>query len=229
MLTLIRHQCEYEAVKELSEEKHYPINKLCGYLHITRSAYYRWLKCPKSRHQLKNEGIAGEIRKIHDEHPDMGYRRIRDELAVNRDIKVNDKRVLNISRKLQIHSCIKYRPKSCTKDSSNPYHIAKNYLNKEFHAEAPNQKWLTDVSEFKYYTGIEIHKVYLSAILDLYDRRIVAFKISDHNPEFDSWRIRKRRQTLKFQGSHLLSAFQECCMKVVIGRNAQWCLKNRKN
>ncbi len=111
----------------------------------------------------------------------MGYRRIRDELAIYHDIKVNDKRVLNINRKLQIHSCIKYKSKSCTRGSSNPYHIANNYLNREFHAEAPNQKWLTDVSEFKYRTGTEVRKVYLSAILDLYDRRIVAFKISDHN------------------------------------------------
>ncbi|WP_416822217.1 DDE-type integrase/transposase/recombinase [Dorea longicatena] len=59
--------------------------------------------------------------------------------------------------------------------------MAKNYLHREFHAEKPNEKWLTDVSEFKYYNGIEVHKVYLSAILDLYDRRIVSFKISDHN------------------------------------------------
>lgn len=56
-----------------------------------------------------------------------------------------------------------------------------NYLNREFDADAPNEKWLTDVTEFKYYIGIEVHKVYLSAILDLYDRRIVEFKISDHN------------------------------------------------
>ena len=47
--------------------------------------------------------------------------------------------------------------------------------------DKPNEKWLTDVSEFKYYRGNEVHKVYLSAILDLYDRRIVTFKISDHN------------------------------------------------
>ena len=45
----------------------------------------------------------------------------------------------------------------------------------------PNEKWLTDVTEFKYYIGIEVHKVYLSAILDLYDRRIIAFKLSDRN------------------------------------------------
>ena len=58
-------------------------------------------------------------------------------------------------------------------------HIAKNYLHREFHKNQ-NEKF-TDVSEFKYYNGIEVHKVYLSAILDLYDRRIVSFKISDHN------------------------------------------------
>lgn len=40
---------------------------------------------------------------------------------------------------------------------------------------------MTDVTEFKWYEGIEVHKVYLSAILDLYDRRIVAFVISERN------------------------------------------------
>ena len=61
------------------------------------------------------------------------------------------------------------------------YYIAKNYLNRAFYADQPNQKWLTDVSEFKYYAGSEVKKVYLSAILDLADRRIVSFVISDRN------------------------------------------------
>ena len=43
------------------------------------------------------------------------------------------------------------------------------------------KKWLTDVTEFKYYLGNEVHKIYLSAILDLYDRRIVSFVIRDRN------------------------------------------------
>ncbi len=71
--------------------------------------------------------------------------------------------------------------KSCIKADTNPAHIAENFLNRDFHADKPNEKWLTDVSEFKYYKGIETRKIYLSAILDLYDRRIVSFKISDHN------------------------------------------------
>ena len=111
----------------------------------------------------------------------MGYRRIRDELAVNHKLAVNDKRVLRICRNKGIQSTIKWKPKGCTKSARNPEHIAKNYLHREFCADTPNEKWLTDVSEFKYYIGIEVHKIYFSAILDLYDRRIVAFKISDHN------------------------------------------------
>ena len=58
---------------------------------------------------------------------------------------------------------------------------AENILNREFYADAPNEKWLTDVTEFKYYVGAEVKKLYLSAILDLYDRRIVAYKIGDSN------------------------------------------------
>lgn len=136
---------------------------------------------PKSSHELENERIAGEVENIHKAHPDMGYRRIRDELDRKHDIHVNDKRILRINRALHIQSTIKYRRHGCTRSATSPEYIAKNYLKRQFHADAPNQKWLTDVTEFKYYIGPEIHKVYLSAILDLYDRRIVAYAISDYN------------------------------------------------
>ena len=78
-------------------------------------------------------------------------------------------------------STIKYSNNGCTRQAANPQFIAENILNREFTADAPNQKWLTDVTEFKYYTGIEVHKIYLSAILDLYDRRIVSYVIGDSN------------------------------------------------
>ena len=157
------------------------MQRLCEYLHISRGAYYRWRKSPVSFSEEYNNEIAEKIKDIHEAHPDMGYRRIRDELDKKHDIDVNDKRVLRICRKKGIQSTIKWKPKSCTRSSNDPAHIAKNYLNRDFHAIAPNEKWLTDVTEFKYYIGIEVHKVYLSAILDLYDRRIVTFKVGDHN------------------------------------------------
>ena len=123
--------------------------KLCKYLNITRSAYYHWLKHPKSNNELQNETLSIEIQKIHKEHPDMGYRRIRDELDGHKGIHVNDKRVLRICRKYDIKSKIKWKPKSCTRGERNPDHIAKNYLHRDFHADKPNEKWLTDVSELQ--------------------------------------------------------------------------------
>lgn len=115
------------------------------------------------------------------ESPDKGYRRIRDELERYHGIKANDKRILRLCRKKNIKSTIKYSNNGCTRQARNPQYIAENVLNREFSAEAPNQKWLTDVTEFKYYAGTEIHKIYLSAILDLYDRRIVSHVIGDSN------------------------------------------------
>lgn len=134
-----------------------------------------------SRHEQENQRIAAEIKKIHEAYPDMGYRRIRDELDKHYGIHVNDKRILRLNRILNIQSTIKFRRQGCTRSAASPAHVAKNYLNRKFQAEAPNRKWLTDVTEFKWYAGPVIHKLYLSAILDLYDRRIVAYAISDHN------------------------------------------------
>jgi len=56
---------------------------------------------------LENERIADVVEKIYKEHPDMGYRRIRDELDRRHDIHVNDKRILRINRALNIHSVTK--------------------------------------------------------------------------------------------------------------------------
>ena len=94
---------------------------------------------------------------------------------------VNEKRVLRICRAKSIQSTIKHANHGCTRHAPNPQYIAENILNRQFHADKPNEKWLTDVTEFKYYVGMEVHKVYLSAILDLYDRRIVSFVIRNSN------------------------------------------------
>ena len=62
-----------------------------------------------------------------------------------------------------------------------PQYLAENLLDCQFYAEKPNERWLTDVTEFKWYEGIEVHKIYLSAILDLYDRRIESYVIGERN------------------------------------------------
>ena len=129
----------------------------------------------------ENERIADLMEKIHTESPDKGYRRIRDDLEKYHSTKINDKRALRICRSRDIKSTIKYANHGCTRNAPNPQYIAENILNREFHADRPNEKWLTDVTEFKWYEGIKVHKVYLSAILDLYDRRIVSYVIRNSN------------------------------------------------
>ncbi len=154
---------------------------MCKILGVQRSAYYRWLKNPESLSERTNNEITKKILEVHKKHPDMGYRRIRDELNAKYGMHVNDKRIRRICRKKGIYSKIKWKPKACTINARNPYQTAENVLNRDFEAEAPNLKWVTDVTEFKYYEGPQIKKVYLSAFLDLYDHRIVSYVISDHN------------------------------------------------
>lgn len=115
------------------------------------------------------------------ESPDKGYRRINDDLRHNEHIHVNDKRILRIYRAKSIQSTIKYNNHGCTRKAKNPQFVAENLLDRKFFADKPNEKWLTDVTEFKWYEGNEVHKVYLSAILDLYDRRIVSYVVGDRN------------------------------------------------
>lgn len=171
-------------VEELSESNTvYSISALCNFASITRAAYYKWLNHVNSDNDNLNEKIADTISQIHDEHPDMGYRRIRDTLAHDYHIDVNDKRVLRVCRKKKIQSYVKHRYNCCTKPASDPAYVAENILNREFKADSINEKWVTDVSEFKYGTGEDDKKgkIYLSVILDLCDRRPVAFVYSSNN------------------------------------------------
>ena len=80
-------------------------------------------------------------------------------------------------KKLNIHSVIRKKKKKYM--SSTPQAVAENILQRDFYATAPNQKWATDVTEFK--VPGEKKKLYLSAIIDLYDRYPVSYVISCRN------------------------------------------------
>jgi hypothetical protein len=92
----------------MNEQHSYPVSILCNLGKVCRAAYYNWLKRGFSINEIKNRRIAVEVLKVHEESPDKGYRRIRDELERYHEIKVNDKRVLRICRILGIKSTIKY-------------------------------------------------------------------------------------------------------------------------
>ena len=160
---------------------------------------------------MENEKLAKKVEQIHMESPDKGYRRINDDLRHNEHIHVNDKRILRICRIKGIKSTIKYNNHGCTRRAKNPQYVAENVLDRNFHADKPNEKWLTDVTEFKWYEGIEVHKVYLSAILDLYDRRIVAYVVGDRNDNplvfktFDR-AVKTDRKSTRLNSSHRIAS-----------------------
>lgn len=169
----------------------YSIWELCDALQIARSAYYHWLNGPKSERELTNDRLAQEILEIYEQHTDKGYRRIRDDLNRRYGEHVSDKRVLRLMRKEQIQSTINHPRNCCMRSASKPQYVAENILARDFHAERPNEKWVTDVTEFKFYDVRDTRKLYLSAILDLFDCRIVGYAIGDRNDNKHVYENRK--------------------------------------
>lgn len=180
MVSGVQQEDSYIAIQYLNETEKYPIEKLCERLHVCRSAYYKWLKRKPSQHQTTNEQLLEWIKELYEEQNGiLGYRQMT--IAINRihGTKYNQKRIRRLMQILHLKSVC--RKKKYNYIKSTPEVTAENVLNREFYADAPNEKWLTDVTEFKYYVGEDTKKLYLSAILDLYDRRIVSYKIGDSN------------------------------------------------
>lgn len=181
-LRTTRNLSVYMAIKELfAEHDDYSISELCRIGKVSRAAYYKWTNHYDNENDRLNQRIAELTESIHEEHPDMGYRRIRDTIEHDEGIRVNDKRVLRICRKKKIQSVIKHRMNCCTRPATDPAYTADNVLNREFHSDKPNEKWVTDVSVFKYGIGENKEKVYLSVILDLCGKYPVSFAISRSN------------------------------------------------
>ena len=176
----VRNEDKYLAIKYMNKVECYPVQKLCVAVHIARSAYYKWLKRTPSDSQKVNEQLAEWIRQHYEERNGiLGYRQMTVVINREHDVHYNKKRIYRLMQILHLRSVT--RIKKNTYIPSTAQITAENILNRDFHADKPNEKWLTDVTEFKYYADSTVRKLYLSAILDLYDRRIVAFRIGDSN------------------------------------------------
>nr|WP_325167415.1 IS3 family transposase [Lederbergia citri] len=168
------------AIQELHENENFSISLLCKIARIARSAYYKWLQRTPSENEKWNEEILAEIKRLNEKVDGIyGYRRIT--LNLNRILSktINHKRVYRLMRTAGIQSVIRRKRKNYK--PSTPQHVAENILNRDFHTEKPNEKWLTDITEMKYGAS---KKAYLSAILDLYDGSIVSYVLgtSNNNP-----------------------------------------------
>ena len=180
MVSGVRQEDSYIAIRYLHETEKYPVKKLCAILGINRSSYYKWSKREPSTKQMENEEIISWIKELYEERNGiLGYRQMT--ITINRvhNVSYNKKRIRRLMQILDLKSVCRIKKK--TYIPSTPETEADNVLNRKFYADAPNEKWLTDVTEFKYNVGPEVRKLYLSAILDLYDKRIVAYNIADSN------------------------------------------------
>ena len=174
----LRFESKYQAIKYFYEKKQWSVNWMCKQLGISHAAYYKWLHRTIPEQESENTKLA-ELIKEYDERFGhiLGYRRMTSWINHFNHTSYSRNRVHRIMRKLGIHSIIRKKKKKYP--SSRPETTAENKLKREFNATKPNEKWATDVTEFKVpETG---RKLYLSVILDLYDRFPVAYVISGRN------------------------------------------------
>ena len=172
------HESRYLAVKYFHEKEQWSINWMCRQLNICRAAYYKWLHQPVPEQELENIKLA-ELIKEYDERFGhiLGYRRMTNWINHFNHTSYSKNRVHRIMKMLGVHSVIRRKKKKY--HASKPEATADNKLKRDFSATRPNEKWATDVTEFKVpETG---KKLYLSAIFDLYDRFPVAYVVSKRN------------------------------------------------
>lgn len=107
----------------------------------------------------------------------FGYRRITDVLK-EKGHKINRKKVLRIMRELGLKCIVRMKKYKSYKEEFGK--ASPNILNRNFKAEKPNQKWVTDVTEFKLFG----EKLYLSPVLDLFNGEIITYTLQSR-PTFD--------------------------------------------
>ncbi|WP_235425207.1 IS3 family transposase, partial [Heyndrickxia ginsengihumi] len=173
----MRFKDKYVAIQELHQNEGLSVSLLCEIAGIARSAYYKWLNRTPSSRELLNEEIIKEMKILHEKVDGIfGYRQMT--LHMNRKFEeeLNHKRIYRLMKMAGLRSVIRVKKKQYKR--STPQHVAENILDREFTAEKPNEKWVTDVTEFKYGQS---KKAYLSAIRDLYDGSIVSYVLGHSN------------------------------------------------
>jgi len=145
----------------------YSISEMCRFFEVSRSGYYDYVK--RMDAPARDLPLAEKIKECQTKHgKTYGYRRVHIWLE-RHGIHHNPKTILRVMRKYNLLSEVrrkKYR------NYGDYLHRYPNLLNRDFNADRPNQKWVTDISYIKTGQGT----LYLSVIRDLYDNSIVAYK-----------------------------------------------------
>ena len=145
----------------------YSISEMCRFFNVSRSGYYDYVK--RIDKPAKELLLVEKIKECQQKYGrTYGYRRVHIWLE-RHGIHRNPKTILRVMQKYNLLSVVrrkKYR------NYGNALHKYDNLLDRDFNADRPNQKWVTDISYIKTEQGT----LYLSVIRDLYDNSIVAYK-----------------------------------------------------
>ena len=148
----------------------YPVQVMCRFFGVSRSGYYDFVKrIGQPEHDVDLAESIRECQRITDK--TYGYRRVWKWLQ-DRNVRRNPKTVLRVMQKYGLLSEIRRRRKWV--NLGQQVHKYENLLNRQFKADRPNAKWVTDISYIHTKEGV----LYLSMIRDLYDNSIVAYKVA---------------------------------------------------
>ena len=151
----------------------FPTAVMCRLLGVSTSGYYDSLKRQPCPQQIKRRAIAQAAAVSYFEsHRIYGYRKVYDDVIET--ISCCDETVRRVMRNIGLYSRIK-RKFIVTTDSDHLLPVAKNLLNRDFTATAPNRKWVADIT----YIPTKQGWLYLAVVLDLFSRRVVGWSMND--------------------------------------------------
>ena len=174
---------------------HYSISEMCRFFGVSRSGYYAYVH--RMNTPAKDAELAQQIRECQEKcGRTYGYRRVQIWLLRN-GIHRNPKTILRIMQKYSLLSVVRRRKYH---KYGHQLHRYRNELARNFTADRPNQKWVTDISYIHTAQGV----LYLSIIRDLYDNSIVAYRTAEKqtvNLVLDTIRtaMRKEKVTAELQ------------------------------
>jgi transposase InsO family protein len=150
-----------------------PVTRMCKALKVSSSGYYAWRDRPVSAREVANSELGKKIEAVYnDSYQVYGSPRVHRELKAQ-GIDCSQNRVARLMRLRGLRAKQVRRFKATTKRNKK-HPVAPNLLKRDFGAERPDQKWLTDIT----YIPTQEGWLYLAAILDLYTRRIVGWAMS---------------------------------------------------
>lgn len=151
----------------------FPIIRMCKVLGVSRSGYYAWRERPPSQREMANQALYQQIKAVYDEsNGSYGSPRIYQALE-KQGVRCSENRVARLMRLRGLKAHQAQRLFTTTRrNAQDP--VAPNLLDRDFEAERPDQKWLTDIT----YIPTQEGWLYLAAVLDLYSRRIVGWAMS---------------------------------------------------